>query len=162
MQLLLSLFTVSASLGLTHAACSTVDNVHVTFYGSPDNDPPGSDVTAYDCLGRGYQAGGTGTYEDPLTFASTAGHYSECEIIYSPYLEKYLILQDTCAGCSGSKPTDIWTGTVADGGDAQIECENALTPDDLQTVITRPDSNLHVDMSWGHALARAADVDDNA
>jgi hypothetical protein len=48
----------------------------------PDNDPPGP-ATAYDC-GRGYKAGGTGTYADPLTFASAPGEFTQCEIIYDP------------------------------------------------------------------------------
>ena len=39
------------------SACSTVSNSQVTFYGYPDNDPPGAD-TAHDCGGRNYQAGG--------------------------------------------------------------------------------------------------------
>jgi hypothetical protein len=79
------------------AACSITQGVHITFYGYPDNDPPGSG-TAYDC-GRGYKAGGTGTYADPLTFASSKIEYSVCQIIYSPYLKKYLRMEDDCVQC---------------------------------------------------------------
>lgn len=46
---------------LTHpiacAACSTRSGVTITFYGYPDNDPPGP-ATAYNCGGRNNVAGG--------------------------------------------------------------------------------------------------------
>lgn len=40
-----------------NAACSTRSGVTITFYGYPDNDPPGP-ATAYNCGGRNYKAGG--------------------------------------------------------------------------------------------------------
>ncbi|KAJ4295091.1 hypothetical protein N0V90_007100 [Kalmusia sp. IMI 367209] len=86
-----------ASLSLA-AACTKVSKTTHTFYGYPDNDPPGP-ATAYDC-GRNYKAGGIGTYADPLTFASAPGEFSECEIIYDPYLRKYLRFEDYCAQCT--------------------------------------------------------------
>lgn len=46
---------------------------------------------------------------------------------------------------NGVAHIDIWTGTVADGGDAQIECENQLTPDPRQSFIRNPASDLEVD-----------------
>ena len=48
--------------------CEVQSGVTTTFYGFPDNDPP-SAQTAYSCSGRD-GAGGTGTYADPLTFAT--------------------------------------------------------------------------------------------
>lgn len=45
---------------------------------------------------------GTGTYSNPLTFASAPGEFSQCEIIYFPYLKKYLRFEDSCAECSMS------------------------------------------------------------
>jgi hypothetical protein len=38
-------------------ACSIVSNSKVTFYGYPDNSPPGAGV-AYNCGGRNFIAGG--------------------------------------------------------------------------------------------------------
>jgi hypothetical protein len=38
-------------------ACSTISQVTTTFYGYPDNSPPGPG-TAYNCGGRNYIAGG--------------------------------------------------------------------------------------------------------
>lgn len=39
-------------------ACSTKSGVTITFYGFPDNDPPGAG-TAYNCGGRNNIAGGS-------------------------------------------------------------------------------------------------------
>lgn len=47
---------VAVTLAGFASACSTPGNYIVTFYGYPDNDPPGP-ATAYDC-GRGSRAGG--------------------------------------------------------------------------------------------------------
>src|SRR5262245_15262186 len=85
-------------------ACSVVTGVHVTFYGWADNSPAGDGV-AYNCGGRNFHAGGTGTYANPLTFASAPGEYSQCEIVYSPYLKKYLRMEDSCDACSMSLPS---------------------------------------------------------
>lgn len=76
------LLAVSTLLGFT-GACSVVTTVKTTFYGAPDNDPPGA-ATAYNCGGRNYIAGGTGTYANPLTFASAPGEYDTCK--YLPHL----------------------------------------------------------------------------
>jgi hypothetical protein len=90
-----------ALLASVASACSITSNVKVTFYGVPDNDPAGSDAIAYSCGSRGFHAGGTGTYSDPLTVASKeGGSYGVCEIVYMPYLKKYVRNEDICAGCS--------------------------------------------------------------
>ena len=84
--------TITAIFAFTpivFAACSCKASVELTFYGYPDNDQP-SAQTAYNCGGRNYIAGGTGKYDDPLTMASAAGEFSQCEIVYVPYLEKYV------------------------------------------------------------------------
>ncbi|KAI0019109.1 hypothetical protein F4780DRAFT_793761 [Xylariomycetidae sp. FL0641] len=141
-------FSASSPL-LAPRTCSIISGVKMTFYGSPDNDPAGSTAIAYDC-GRGYNAGGTGTFSDPLTFATSSDEYGVCSIVYSPYLKKYLRMEDDCVQCdedweSGIKHIDIWTGNAHSGGDAQIQCENSLTPDAGQDVVTSPDSGYAVD-----------------
>ncbi|KAK3215972.1 hypothetical protein GRF29_8g1711256 [Pseudopithomyces chartarum] len=148
-----SLIALFSSFSLASAACSKVTKNTHTFYGYPDNDPPGP-ATAYDCGGRNYVAGGTGTYADPLTFASAPGEFNECEIIYDPYLKKYLRFEDYCAQCTTdwkASPkiyhVDVWTGSsTKNGGQAQIQCENDLTPaEKSQTIIRQPAKNLPVD-----------------
>jgi len=52
--ILAGLFGITAPL--VAAQCSTQSGVEITFYGYPDNSPPGASI-AYDC-GRGYIAGG--------------------------------------------------------------------------------------------------------
>ena len=49
-----TLLSTLLSLG---TACSTESNFEVTFYGYPDNSPPGPG-TAHNCGGRNYVAGG--------------------------------------------------------------------------------------------------------
>lgn len=78
-----------------------IQNSTVTFYGSPDNDPAWSNATAYDCdNGRGFEAGGDGSFENPLSFATADKEYDKCEIVYLPYIKKYLIHDDYCETCS--------------------------------------------------------------
>lgn len=48
---------LSAALVSLSSACSTPGNFIVTFYGYPDNSPPGP-ATAHNCGGRNYKAGG--------------------------------------------------------------------------------------------------------
>ncbi|KAE8140357.1 hypothetical protein BDV38DRAFT_280353 [Aspergillus pseudotamarii] len=130
-------------------SCHVQDVAH-TFYGFPDNDPPGCAI-AYDC-GRGLTAGGVGTFNDPLTFASAPGEFQICEVIYDPYLRKYLRMEDFCDSCNRNWANkvwhiDIWTGSSAvNGGNDQINCENRLTPTPQHKPIIRgPGPNLPID-----------------
>ncbi|KAE8393532.1 hypothetical protein BDV23DRAFT_149352 [Aspergillus alliaceus] len=129
-------------------SCNTESDFEVTFYGYADNDPPGADI-AYDC-GRGYKAGGTGTYNDPLTFATAPGEFAKCDIIYLPYLQKYLRFEDECEQCTsdyndGKLHIDIWTGpTNSNGGSTLLKCEESLTPSASQIVVTNPPNGLTV------------------
>ncbi|KAJ9605918.1 hypothetical protein H2200_009767 [Cladophialophora chaetospira] len=151
---LLALFVGQALAGVLseRAACSTVSNVKHTFFGYPDNYPPGAG-TAYNCGGRNYVAGGTGTYADPLSMASAEGEFSPCEIAYVPYLQKYVRYEDVCDTCtsdfsSGVNHIDIWTGSSTQtGGQDQINCENSLTPPESHTIIRNPASNLQADVT---------------
>lgn len=57
------------------SACSTKSGVTITFYGFPDNDPPGAG-TAYNCGGRNNIAGGSShTYPRSLTNTQLNNHY---------------------------------------------------------------------------------------
>lgn len=143
-----ALTLTALALTLTASACSVRYNSRVTFYGYPDNSPPGPAI-AYNC-GRGYTAGGTGTYSDPLTVASATGEYNQCEIIYLPYLRKYLRVEDECDECTsdwanGVAHIDVWTGSsTVNGGQTQLNCEDTLTPDANQGIVRQPSSNLPV------------------
>jgi hypothetical protein len=136
---------------LSVLGCTLAANYQITFYGSPDNDPPGSDSTAYNCGGRDYHASsGNGSYANPVTFASAPGEFKQCEIIYVPYIRKYARMEDTCAQCTtdfqnGKLHIDIWTGSTYNGGQTQINCEDQLTPDQAQPVLRSPGSSEPVD-----------------
>jgi hypothetical protein len=143
-----------ASLAISaSASCTKIGDMTHTFYGYPDNSPAGPAI-AHDC-GRGYSAGGTGTYSDPLTFASATSEFSWCEIIYDPYTKKYLRMEDDCEQCetdwsNGIWHIDVWTGsTTVNGGQDQINCEDDLTPEERsQTIVRRPDSTYPVDSEF--------------
>ncbi|PLB44929.1 hypothetical protein P170DRAFT_501894 [Aspergillus steynii IBT 23096] len=148
MSSLISISLLSLALVQSTRACEVLTEVSHTFYGYPDNDPPGPDIL-YDC-GRGNIAGGVGTYDDPLTFATGTGEFEQCEIIYVPYLHKYLRNEDYCETCdknwdNGIWHIDVWTGSAdLNGMEGQIHCENSLTPPPL-SIIRNPGDGLPVD-----------------
>ncbi|KAE8352703.1 hypothetical protein BDV28DRAFT_157661 [Aspergillus coremiiformis] len=152
MALILTSILLGVGLGTTFAVpmpCHVQDVAH-TFYGFPDNDPPGSGI-AYNC-GRGLTAGGVGTFNDPLTFASAPGEFEVCETIYDPFLRKYLRMEDFCNSCNRDWANkiwhiDVWTGSNSvNGGNEQLDCEIKLTPTPQhKPIIRRPGPNLPVD-----------------
>lgn len=82
--------------------------------------------------------------------ASAPGSFLPCELVYAPYLKKYLLFEDYCAQCvedwtHGQWHVDVWTGSpTVNGGDEQIECENQLTPEE-QVIVRNPGKRLEVD-----------------
>lgn len=100
--------------------------------------------------GANGKARGTGTYEDPLTMAAATKYFAKCEIVYSPFLQKYLRYEDTCSGCEDSASegivhVDIWTGpTDSNAGSALLKCENTLTPSAKQSIVRSPPATLPV------------------
>jgi hypothetical protein len=71
-------------------------------------------------------------------------------ILHSPSSVKYTDTGQHTADdwASGIKHIDIWTGSATSGGQAQINCENSLTPDPTQSVIRNPATNLVVDCQY--------------
>ena len=144
----LGLFTLA-----TPAQASTTENFLVTLYGWPDNSPPGNAI-AYPA-DDGYPtihdaAGGTGTYADPITYATDQAELPIGTIVYYPYLHRYFIMEDDCTACD-----EDWTGQGPDGGpglhhidlwangeggnatDAE-NCEDDLTQSSEQVIIDPP------------------------
>nr|WP_052477846.1 hypothetical protein [Kibdelosporangium sp. MJ126-NF4]CEL14413.1 hypothetical protein [Kibdelosporangium sp. MJ126-NF4]CTQ88778.1 hypothetical protein [Kibdelosporangium sp. MJ126-NF4] len=100
----------------------------VSFYGARTNDPPGSRTIAYtDVLHK--QAGGTGTFTDPITFAAGTDRFKPGTKIYVPDLKRYFILEDLCPDCSGTAIV-LWTGAATDSG--SVTCQKALAGTDLR------------------------------
>lgn len=94
-------FSCLPLLALTASAqtCSPLGDVKITFFGWPDNSPPGAGIAWTKC---GHSvAGGTGSYDDPITFATaTDGDFAVCDIVYLPYVKKYARYEDDCEQCS--------------------------------------------------------------
>jgi hypothetical protein len=153
----LVLLGVTISTGVARA--STTTNFLVTLYGWPDNSPPGNAIAYPE--DEGYPtihdaAGGTGTYSDPITFATDQAELPIGSIVYYPYLHRYFIMEDDCTACdedwTGQGPDggpglhhiDLWIG--GEGGNASdVEnCEDNLTQNSAPVIID-PASNEPVD-----------------
>jgi len=118
----------------------------VTWYGYPDNSCPGGggDCVAYPGPGR-TGAGGTGTYDDPVTFAAQeGGMYAVGEIIYVEPFQLYARLEDICASCSNTW-IDVWIGADHADEDELLACQEALTYwDTPANIILNPPDDLPV------------------
>jgi len=119
-----------------------------TFYGAKDNCPPGGDI-AYPQIHD--EAGGTGNWEDPITFAGARAAIKAGSKIYVPFLKKYFIHEDDCEECDtdwkkkNKWHMDLWMGSdKVTPGSGLIACENQMTRDKT-TVIIEPDSDYFVD-----------------
>jgi hypothetical protein len=120
------------------AEASTTRNFYVTLYGWPDNSPPG-DGTAF---GSGH-AGGTGTYADPVTFATDQNELAPGTKVYYPYLHRYFVMQDECVECdqdwnNGKYHIDLWVGGQGGNTNSVINCEDSLTQDSAPVIVDPP------------------------
>jgi len=120
-----------ASVASTAAPKSV--EAYVTYYGWYDNTPPGC-ATAYSGCAKG-----TGTYKNPITFASYTKEFPVGTIVYYPTVEKYFVMGDECQECeadwNGRGPDggphlyhlDLWIGGRGGNEYDVINCEDGLT-----------------------------------
>ncbi len=115
----------------------TMRTMEVTFYGWDDNSPPGNAIaypkssgfpTVHDA------AGGTGTYADPITFATDKSELPRGTLVYAPFIEKYLVMEDDCGQCdtdwAGSMKwhIDVWMNSNGtETASALLACEDQWT-----------------------------------
>lgn len=149
--------TAGRAAATTPGASGTVQ-AFMTLYGYVDNSPPGAGI-AHPCLHQ--KAGGTGTYTDPITFATDASELPWCEIIYVPYMERYFIHEDECSECDHDwKNLHLYRFDMWAGGDAAsrhkpektalLRCErtwtrgNSIRDPDNPTITVDPPSDLPV------------------
>jgi 3D (Asp-Asp-Asp) domain-containing protein len=117
--------------GATDAAGEggTTYTMYVTFYGWADNSPPGNAI-AYPMNG-GYPtvhnaAGGTGTFTDPITLATDEAELPIGTIVYIPFIEKYLVMEDDCTECDQD-----WTSTMKRHVDVWMNSDGTDNATDL-------------------------------
>ncbi len=125
---------------------------YVTGYSYWDNDPPGSAAISHPVIHK--TAGGTGTYANPITVAVGMRNGSGSLLwaagtrFYVPKLQRYFIVEDSCASCHKGYPSsastwiDVYVDGSTSGRAASDAAMNALTG--VQTVIRNPASNLAV------------------
>ena len=68
-------------------------SVYATFYGWADNSPPGGAIAYPKSDGNPTvheTAGGSGTYADPITFATDKAELPVGTLLYVPFIEKYV------------------------------------------------------------------------
>ncbi|KAA2261534.1 ricin-type beta-trefoil lectin domain protein [Solihabitans fulvus] len=155
---LLSVMAMLTGIGTASAAApkSSTQQAFITLYGWWDNTPPGGAISY---PGLHQSAGGTGTYADPITFATATAEVKSGGRIYVPRVGKYFIMEDGCEECdadwNGKGPNggpnlwhfDLWEGGKGGNPITAIECENALThynPDTtpiLESVVVNPPAN---------------------
>lgn len=131
---------------------------YTTGYAALDNTPRGS--TQIDLGGHSGNAGGTGTYADPITLAvghsiingKDIGDYAYGTKFYVPNLRKYFTAADSCgdgntpqngpchSGYQGHVWLDLYVGASLQSG--VLSCEDSIT--DLHLVIQNPASNYNV------------------
>lgn len=127
---------------------------YLTGYSYWDNTPPGSAAIARPVIHR--RAGGTGTYEDPITIAvghSIVGGRQTLDFpagtrFYIGALRKYAIVEDVCgdgprpqngpchSGYNGLPWLDIYVGGQQHGAAAANECMRRITA--VHTFIINP------------------------
>lgn len=154
---------VAITLPATPAVVSAGEvslSAYVTGYSYWDNTPAGSTAISNPVIHS--QAGGTGTYADPITLA--VGHsiingkdildYPAGMKFYLPYLEKYAIVEDTCGDgntpqngpCHTGYQGHVWVDLYVDGSNVSQSSANTCMDNitDIHTIIENPASTYPV------------------
>jgi hypothetical protein len=143
--------TLVAGTAARAAAAGTTYKMLVTLYGWDDNSPPGCAIAYPDIHSC---AGGTGTYANPITFATDDGELPKGTIVYYAPLDRYFIMEDDCTECDedwtghgpdggpGYRHIDLWAGGASgDNSNALYNCEDNWTSNSQASVIVGPPSN---------------------
>lgn len=127
-------------------------SVNITSYGFNDNDDGegnyGTAAMAYPGL-HDEPTEGSGTYDDPITFATDENEMAPGTRIYVPFLQKYFVMEDGCVECSddaekGIKHVDLWMGPASSQPEPALDdCEASITK--TADIIVNPGSSEPVD-----------------
>jgi len=134
----ISLFGDPSNPASTNYLAPDQNQAWMTFYGYPDNTPPSANISGPNFTGAdktfpnhqanqgihaGRQAGGDGSYSNPLTMATAAGvELPYGQEIYVPRFQKYFIAEDSCTECTNdmegpSSASSVWADHTKMGGD---------------------------------------------
>ncbi|HEX4356124.1 MAG TPA: hypothetical protein VH141_01280 [Pseudonocardia sp.] len=122
-------------------------NIWLTGYSWQDNTPPGSSIVGEPVLHQ--QAGGTGTFADPITVA-VPGHqgamaWTPGTRFYLPTVRRYVIVEDSGASrppAGADTHLDMWIGGQDGTLAATNACEDTLTG--RVPAVLNPPANLSV------------------
>jgi hypothetical protein len=106
--------------------------IWLTGYSWQDNTPPGSSTVGEPVLHK--EAGGTGTYADPITVA-VPGHQGDMDWnpgtrFYLPSVKRYVMVEDSGAAkppSGADTHLDMWIGGQDGTKDTTDDCEDQLT-----------------------------------
>jgi hypothetical protein len=137
--------------GIGDAAGTTIA-MEVTFYGWADNSPPGNAIAYPANAGQPTihnAAGGTGTYADPITFATAPTEFSPGTRLYVPFIEKYVVMEDSCSQCttdwtnSRKYHIDLWMNSNGtESATALMNCEGSWTRTQTNVEINPPPTRV--------------------
>jgi hypothetical protein len=160
--------TSTSTSPVTTSPGSTTRSFYVTLYGWPDNSPPGGAIAYPKSDGNPTlhnTAGGTGTFADPVTYATDKAELPVGTKVYYPFLKKYFVMEDDCAECdqdwTGHSPKpyhiDLWVGGQGGTTNKVLDCEDTLTqqgnvvvnPPSDEPVVTTPLFNSSTNTCYG-------------
>jgi hypothetical protein len=123
----------------------------VQFFGWPDNQPAGNAIAYPKSAGYPTKhdvASGVGSYADPISFGGDPATFAPGTILYVPYIEKYVIMEDECTSCATQAQTThrpqitVWMASTASTPTAAFaSCEMSWTKDEI-TAIESPSAVL--------------------
>lgn len=117
--------------------------IWLTGYSWQDNTPPRSAIVSAPILHK--QAGGQGTFTDPITVAVHGGigdmDFPAGTKFYLPSVKRYVIVEDTGASPAPSGTDghlDMWIGGEGGTREATDACMNRFTSTDATAIINPP------------------------
>ncbi|MFD0635984.1 hypothetical protein ACFQ9X_34865 [Catenulispora yoronensis] len=130
---------LGAALGLfagpaQAAGSATTEQTFLTFYGWWDNTPPGGDIS-YPQIHQ--TAGGTGTYSDPITFATDSSEQPPGTIVYVPASRSTSSWRTAATSAPRTGPATAPTAVPTCGTSTCGSAARAATPSRRSSARTR-------------------------
>jgi 3D (Asp-Asp-Asp) domain-containing protein len=99
-------------------------NIELTGYSWFDNTPAGSSEVSNPIVHK--DAGGQGTYSDPITVAVADGSFKPGTRFYIPKVQRYVIVEDSGAS-DGDNHLDMWVGGKGGSESSVSKCMDRIT-----------------------------------